>query len=286
VVALGAVQQNPAVFRAGTRRVLVDVGVFTNSGFVDGLGLNDFTVTDNGVPQKVERVWRNQSGIEVIAVVDLSGSVIGGAKRELQNDLVALRADLGQDDTFRVVAVGRDVHATQVGEREPPAVTSDQFGSDGGTALHDAISVAMMLGSDPSRRRLVVALTDAVDNASGGIDATRALLVRRTSAVVYCIVFAATGRTTGMEATFRGPLIGDPDRLLRQITQDSGGEFLQVRPGQSATEALRRALDRMRSTYVIEYDPIGVDTPGWHSVRVVTPKAKVSILAKRGYFKN
>ena len=285
-VALAAAQQNPTTFRGGTRRVLVDVSVFTNAGFVEDLGVSDFTVTDNGVPQTLQRVWRDSSGVEVIAVVDLSGSVVHGARRQLQSDLTSLRTGIRQNDILRVVAVGRDVHPIPVGEPELPALASNQFGSDGGTALYDALSISMMLGSSPSRRRLVVALTDAVDNASAGIDVTRALLVRRTSAVVYCIAFAASGRTAGMDATFRGPLIGDPDRLLRRITEESGGEFLQVRENQSAVEALRRALDRMRSTYIIEYDPVGVDTPGWHTLRVATTKAKGTILAKRGYFRN
>lgn len=52
---VGAQSQTPT-FRSSTNVVQVDVRVFKDNQFVTGLGSGDFTVTEDGIPQKIESV--------------------------------------------------------------------------------------------------------------------------------------------------------------------------------------------------------------------------------------
>lgn len=277
-------QQRPgSIFRAETRTVMVNVAVFDRSGFIEGLGTKDFLVTDNGVNQTVVKVEMTSMNLDVVVATDQSGSLPQATASQLARDAHAVIELVGANDTLRQLTFDRDVRTTPL----PPRPSTEGYvpRGDGGTALFDAITAAVLVAPDPTRQRLAIVLTDGVDNVSAGVQATRLQLMRRSTAVLYVAAFSRVGRSSGMESQYLGPVIGDPDRWLRQLSEASGGEFVEVRPGATMLPVAARAADRMRKSYVLHYQPTGADQAGWHDIVVRIAGRSATVLSKRGYFR-
>jgi Ca-activated chloride channel homolog len=104
---------------------------------------------------------------DVVAVVDVSGSMAGAKLRQAQAALRQLLGSLGADDRFRLVAFSSRVSVHHEGWapasaealREAEAWT-DALRAEGGTNIEDALAEAFRLGSPEARLPIVVFLTD------------------------------------------------------------------------------------------------------------------------------
>ena len=104
-------------FRSGVDAVMVDVLVTRGGRPVDGLSADDFTVTDNGVRQRIETVLLEDAPITLLLVLDISGSVGGSGLDRLRAAALAAGDALGPDDRVGLVTFSDTVHLAV----EPPA---------------------------------------------------------------------------------------------------------------------------------------------------------------------
>ena len=163
-------QQRPgSIFRAETRTVMVNVAVFDRSGFIEGLGTKDFLVTDNGVNQTVVKVEMTSMNLDVVVATDQSGSLPQATASQLARDAHAVIELVGANDTLRQLTFDRDVRTTPL----PPRPSTEGYvpRGDGGTALFDAITAAVLVAPDPTRQRLAIGRpgdTPAIDASLDG----------------------------------------------------------------------------------------------------------------------
>jgi hypothetical protein len=80
-IPLEPAQGQRPTFRTRADLVIVDVAVFAGDTPVHGLSADDFHVTDNGVSQRIELVSTETIPLDVLLVVDTSGSVADEAHR-------------------------------------------------------------------------------------------------------------------------------------------------------------------------------------------------------------
>jgi hypothetical protein len=91
--------QQPPTFRADTAAVYVDVSVRDRlRRVVADLQASDFTVLDNGVPQKVVEISYAKRPIDVTVALDVSGSVSGPLLDRLRQGVTELAGDLRNVD--------------------------------------------------------------------------------------------------------------------------------------------------------------------------------------------
>lgn len=295
VAALGldaVVAQDPPKFQSGTSAVMVDVSVRTRRlQPITGLRAEDFELFDNGVRQTVDQVSYGKLPIDVTVALDVSASVTGVLLDQLRQGVVSLTRGLGREDRLRLLLFNARVARTVDFTRDPDQVdvAIRNVPAGGGTALLDALSVALTSSSDLDRRQLLVAFTDGSDSVSTTAPDTLIEVARRARATVTLVMPAAPGTVwmtgPGGLQTFnagqvrRGPL----HTVLTTLAHETGGSILPVDSSSGLSSAFRTVLDQFRSAYVLYYRPTGVERDGYHAIDVKVKK-DATVQARRGYF--
>jgi VWFA-related protein len=277
-------EQQP-VFRSTTDAVVVDVSVTARGRPVLGLAADDFQLLDNGVPQRIDKVALGEAPVDVSLLLDTSGSawIFGNRLVGAANEVRGL---LEQGDRAELITFDNQIRRSTVVRTDGRGRVPMRI-KDGGTALFDAICAAAMESTEPGRRHLIVELTDGLDTQSFLGRNQRQAILARSNAVVYIVAISVRGRavnTTVAPGVTSEPM-GDYDYLLAELTDVTGGELIDFRPGSSFSEPLRQAIAGVRTRYTLWYQPNGVSGTGWHKLVVTVPRRDYDLRARRGYFR-
>ena len=266
VAALAGLQPPQPQFRAGVELVEIDVSVMRGSQPVQGLTSADFVLTDNGVPQQVESVTIDRLPLDVTLVLDSSLSVIGSRLMQLVQAGGALTSALRADDRAALVTFSHRVALAVPMTTDRQAIRSalTRLDAGGSTALRDAVHFAIQLDPRDRARSLVLVFTDGHDTMSWLTEDAVLDTVRRSGAVIHAVRV-------------------ESDTFLDRLTQAAGGRTWSATSDRQLRELFTRALDEMRARYLLTYTPRGVDTAGWHSVKVSLKNSRGEITARPGY---
>ena len=265
--------QNPPVFRTRTDVVTVDVAVSRGRLPVTGLTASDFTLLDNGVPQKVEAISIESIPLDVSLVVDLSGSTSSSLNR-FKADIERMVGMLRATDRVRLIRFAEDVRQVVPMQPATSPLPLDDLRTGQGTALNDALFVALSKTPEVGRRHLVVVFTDADDTWSTLPNSSLPVIAGRADAVLH-VVLSTYDRTPQ-------PGVLSSREALRSAASATGGDVRYLR---DAVNAFRQVLDEFRTSYLLRYTPEGVPREGWHEldVRITRPGTYV-VRARKGYF--
>jgi Ca-activated chloride channel homolog len=239
-----------------SRLVGVPLNVMDEHGApVPGLTVDDFTLAEDGQSQKIAIFERETSTpLSIVLAIDASESVLReegierNAAKHFVKALVRSQDELDLmefSDTVReVVSFTNDAHRIDAG-------LSDLERGDA-TALYDAIYLASQRlgethpGGSPTRRRVIVLITDGGDTVKKGSRYAQALeQAQRAGAMVYSLiivpVWADAGRDTGGE------------HALIQMANDTGGKYYYVTDPKDLEPALRHVSDDLRTQYLLGY---------------------------------
>lgn len=303
-------EQQPT-FKSTVDVVAVDASVRDGATVVTGLGPADFQVLDNGVRQTITNVSYGKLPIDVTVTLDVSFSERGAALARLQQGVLELATDLEPDDRLRLVAFNQDVRRVVDFTSSRSAITTavHSITAGGGTAIYDALAVALVAPTSPERRQLVMIFTDGADTAS--ITEPRQILeaAERGHALVTAVMPRGAmprrstvtrggidmsrpqnGPQSAPQVMFAGQAPGQvlnaQVQLMTKLTSQTGGRIL-VDPGPPANlgTAFRLALDAFRESYVLYFAPEGVDRGGNHTLAVsLVGHPRDTLLARSGYF--
>jgi VWFA-related protein len=277
-------QQSP-VFRSQTELVAVSVSVKRANAPVANLTAGDFVLSDNGVTQRIEAVSIESVPLDVTLFMDTSGSTSGALDR-MKRNVVSIAAMLRPDDRFRLLTIGLSVESPVPWRPAGGPLTLDMAAVPGISLVYDALAVALAHEPAAGRRHLIVAFTDGRDCGSV-LDGQRVLdMSGRSEAVFHWIWVSGSGDLPphGISA-WCTPNDGGVTDYVGLAAERTGGEMHRSRFGDPAVKAFSRILDEFRRSYVLRYSPEGVTSPGWHRVRVETPRLPgVVIKARAGYF--
>lgn len=281
------VRPTQQTFRSAADSVELDVAVMQGNKSIAGLIAADFEVTDNGVKQTILEVSRERQPIDVVMVVDISGSVQGELFAALARAVNSVRRRLRDGDRAEIVTFN-----SQILGRVPMTATNDIKGVTlgapvGSTSLNDAIIVSMAAPAEIGRRRMAIVFTDGYDTASF-LDEPAALDVAARSHTAMFMVstdsraqdfFSKLVELTGGVAQIMPVFTpGLPVVFAGQTTVTFGptGDVLDA--------SFLRALDDFRTSYVVRYSLTGVTRSGWHDVAVrVLKSGRYQVRAKKGY---
>jgi VWFA-related protein len=264
--------QQPPVFRTSTEAVAVGVSVRRNGRPVSDLRIEDFALTDNGVAQRLDGFGYGQLPLDVTVVLDVSGSVTGYVIDQLRKAVTDVRKDLEPQDQLRVVTFSMRVRRLLDFETSPSIDTAfEAIAPGGGSAVRDALAVALTSGrASTERRDIVILFTDGRDSSSVTTPAGLMAVARSTSPTVS-VVLATPARVPS-------------DQIYTDLASETGGTVVSLLPTDSLGGSLRRALAQFRASYVLTYVPDGVERTGAHAIEVVVKQPGVDVRARRGYF--
>jgi VWFA-related protein len=269
-------------FRVGVDLVRVDVSVTRNLEPVSDLTVDNFTVFDNGVKQKLERVIHEQVPLEAFLVLDVSGSVAGAQLERLKAAARGFVAGLTPQDKVALVTFSAKPTVRQplTGDFEAFVRSLNEVTAEGQTALYDATAMALTMRKPADSRAVMVVFTDGGDNASNTSPKVVVQSVERSDAIVYGVsvsdrgpgpVFGADGLRSQFQVGF-----------LRSLADTTGGRVLNAESGR-LEEAYGLILNDVRARYLITYYPDKV-AAGWHKLEVKLNGVKGNVLARRGYY--
>ena len=288
VLTAALLSADQTTFRSTTALVSVNVSVKRGNRVVANLKAADFTLTDNGVPQRVDSVAIESVPIDATLFLDTSGST-SGKLDEMRHDVQAILQLLRPGDRFRLLTIGDAVD---------PAVPWVSAGTKaqvsiaavGGISLiHDALMFALAHRPEPGRRHLVVGMTDRRDCGSVVPAALLLDVAGRSDAVMHLVDYSGSGgdahyrvRTCSPQATPVG------ERMIREAAERTGGQLHEQSRffrASSIARAFKSIFDDFRQSYVLQYSPSGVKGPGWHAIAVTVPSAKdATIRSRQGYY--
>jgi Ca-activated chloride channel family protein len=280
VAIIGADQQ--PVFRASVDLVRVDVSVMNGLNPVAGLKAEDFVVTDNGVPQALDSVSLDRVPLNLMLVLDTSGSLAGERLTHLIDALNGLVKSLRGEDAASLITFSEPIRLAMktTRDRDPLVAALTGLKADGMTSVNDAVFLALQrrpADADESRPVLLL-FSDGRDTASWlrsdhVIEATK-----RSGMLVHVVELVADQwmGTRGVEIR--------PSSFLGTLADTGGGRRWFAKSARDLRELFGKALNELRARYLITYSPSGVSREGWHDVKVTLTTRRGEVTARPGYF--
>lgn len=246
------------MFRSTAALVAVDTLVVHRGQPVTGLRAEDFIVRDNGVPRPIESFAHEAAPLQVVLVLDVSGSMGRMLRSAAATGRQALE-QLAPQDEVAVFFFARRARLAQEFTPEKrlaaralqEAAIESSLGA--GTSLNDALlEAARYLESQPpfSGRRALIVLTD-----NGGVHyrLPDEEVIRALSAV-NAVVNAIVPESARPPRPASGPDVNPdftPANIFR-IAEATGGEVLR---SADAGSRLRDLIARIRLRYTLMIRP-------------------------------
>jgi Ca-activated chloride channel homolog len=287
VAGLGAQETQPpvATFKSSVDLVRVTAVVRDHKGrFVRDLTARDFEILDAGRTRPITEFRRDQSGVSVALLFDVSGSMEGQltSAREAATHVLSW-LDPGMDEaavfTFdtRLDAVTPFTAGLKALPRE--LNTMVPFGA---TSLHDAIAeTAKRLEERQGKRRAVVVLTDGNDTASKLTPAQVSGIASEIDVPVYLFGIVPSIDNPTSEMATNSIVSSALGGALADLASWTGGHaFVASTPAQRSAAA-RQIIDELRHQYLIAFESSGA--PGWHPLVVRARQKDLTVRARSGY---
>ena len=221
----------------------------------------DLEVVENGVVQKLELFQEAVDPVSIVLVLDASGSM-----KKKEADVVAsarefITALRPQDKLAVVLFADHPVFTHDLTENRATALAAlDLYRANGGTALYDSVSEALLHLKRAQGRRVVVVMTDGRDenNPGTGPGSVRHLddvgaLIQQTGAVMF-------GIGLGVKV--------DQDPLKKMAEWSGGRAFFPAEVSELPAQ-YRRVVDDLRRRYVVGYTSSHIRHDGaWREVEI------------------
>ncbi len=277
--------------RVDVRLVNVFVNVTDATGApVGGLKRDDFTLTEDGKPQRIA-VFERESAmpLSIVLAIDTSGSVHHDMRLEQRAAKDFVHALLRPQDELELLEFDENVRErvpfTNSLKRIDYGLGHMQMGA--ATALYNAIYLASQnletRPSTPQRRKVIVLITDGGDTVKGVRYQQAMQQALRGEAMVYSLIIvpimADAGRDTGGE------------HALIQMSEDTGGKYYYVEEPDDLDRNFARISEDLRTQYLLGYYPARPElNDDFRSINVrlkdAALQAKYQLRNRSGYYPN
>jgi Ca-activated chloride channel family protein len=290
-------QQQPPIFRGGTDVVRVFTTVTDKDGkLVTTLARDDFELRDDGKPQPITQFDNTPQPIRLVVMLDVSTSMQGNLQL-LRAGADQLFARLLPDDVARVGTFGVDVtiSPTFTHDRgELRRALPDTIAMDAPTPLWRGIDTALdALHDGGDARGVILVLSDGKDTSSlgmGGHPTSQAQVIdraRREDVMIYAIGMRSRGPRPSSPGIGPGGLqammVADlPDPGLARVAEETGGGYLEIRPGEDLGAAFESVADELHTQYLLGFAPPKRDGKT-HDINVRLSKGGLKARARKSY---
>jgi len=189
--------QEPTTLRVDVRLVNVVATVTDKDGkFVPGLTVDDFTVLEDGTPQKITHFSQDRNvPVSVGILLDTSGSM-AGKMRAASAAVERFLHNIHEDDDIFLMTFARNINLEQdfTSDRRKLAKALMSLNVGGGTLLYDGLKEAIeKVEKGRHDKRAVLILSDGID--SGSKASTRDELLRTIRGAEVLVYGLGTSQT-------------------------------------------------------------------------------------------
>lgn len=279
--AIGMSAQQPPqapTFKSGTQIVSLFVTVAdAQKRLVPDLAQGDFEIFDNEKPQPIVYFDRSIHPINVVVMLDTSGSMtltIDLLKRAAEQFLIRLLPE----DKGRVGAFNDKIQMNSRFTNDRDELVSSVKDLDFGnsTRLWDAIAASLDELKNIEGRRVVLVFTDGDDTDSRTGLGTVIERARTEETMVYAI---------GLESAYSvgGRMIRTkPDRGLKRLAEETGGGYFELDKASDLAPTFTHVAYELHSQYVMGFTPTQLDNKV-HKLAVKMKQPGMTARARRSY---
>jgi Ca-activated chloride channel family protein len=277
--------QPVATFKSSIDLVRINAIVRDKKGrFVSNLAATDFEVEDGGVPRAITEFRKEEAGVSVAMLFDVSGSMEDRMKnaRESATHLLSwLKEDGDEAAIFTFDTQLIQISPFRAGMMSLPDELSlvKPFGA---TSLHDAIArTAQKVATRSALRRAVIVLTDGKDNASKLTPGEVSGIASSIDVPVYIIGVVPSIDNPSAEIALSGADHSALARALSNLAEWTGGRTFVVSTIAERSQMARQLIEELRHQYLIAFEASTL--PGWHPLVVRMRDKDLSVRARSGY---
>jgi VWFA-related protein len=296
-------QQQPYTLQTGRRIVLVPATVSLKGQIIYGLKVDQFQITDNGVPQTITLDEEAQDlGLSLVVVLqcsrmaameyekirglpDLIDAMVGGAPHEIALVRYGSHPELIQP-------------FTKSPEKLADAMARMGPCEDGDAATRDAVSYASSIleNRDSRNRHAVLLIGEARDHGSSVKEKDLIAQLGRSNTVVDAVAYQPGKNETMDDLKHfqggRGPIgtiiqavQGMKKNTAKAVATLSGGDYIDFSDRKGFDRGIDSLTNRVHNYYLLSF-PVARDAEnGLHEIRVTVPQyPKADIRARRNYY--
>jgi VWFA-related protein len=303
--------ESSATIRANVPLVLAPVTVTDKKGnFIDGLKVEDFRLTDEGVPQQLRMDTSDTvlAPVSLMVLIQASGistpalartQQVGGMIKPLVVGDRGQAAVIEFDDEIRVrtdfTADSSVIRTAFEGTRSRSIRTA---------RLIDAVveGMKMLDTRPPNNRRVMLILSESRDRGSRAKLSEAIELAQRAGVTVYPATYSVQGSSFVSKPADSPPmpggdnsvdLIGGAIELGRigkanvaaALARSTGGRHLAFLTLASLEQAISRAGEEIHSQYLLSFTPTSSKREGFHQIQVAIPSRPDAVIRVRpGYY--
>ena len=277
--------QESTTFRANVNLVHIIATVRNKAGdLVGALIKDDFSITDNGVPQEVA-VFSKQTDVplSIAVMIDVSGSTAKDLKVETDSAARFLKVLLAEgypedrvalysfDDTVRMVYnYSHNFTALE-------SALKKVWGS-AGTSLYDAIYLVSKDLEPRQGRKVMVIISDGGETTSRYNSHQALEAVQLADTVIYPVIVMPITNNAGRN-------IGG-ENALKYMADGTGGRTFTPSAGKQLDKAFDDIVNELRTEYLLAFYPRNVPLPKdrFHRLEVKVTRPELQVSARNGYY--
>ena len=249
--------------------------VVTDDGgrFVRGLKQSDFVVEEDGKPQRLTHFAAENIPLELVAAIDVSGSMRDSIA-DVKAVVLLFVAGLLPSDQVTVLGFNDNIFtlAPRSTDQAARARAIDRIAAWGGTALYDVIVQSVYILGRQTGRRSIVLFSDGDDQSSRAPLETAIARTEGSDATIYAI---GQGRAVGSRAL---------QKLLQRLSDVSGGRAFFSDDRHKLQSIFGQILDDIRNQDLLAYPaPDHARNGAWHAIKVRAGGGKYHVRARQGY---
>ena len=290
----GAQSPDVPVFKTGASDVRLDVQVTQGKDIVKDLGKDDFVVADEGQPQNVVSFSHGDEPLNLILLLDISGSMqkyIDQISDTAREALAHLRpADRVAIMVFaKSSAVHQDFsdNLAETARQISQAVHDHDVGNT--TQINSAVVDAahyMQAHAGPDGRRAILILTD---NLSMSFQLTDGQVIRELNKAETVFNAIVTGHAIRPKPPTPS-MYPNPDFTpsnVMHLTEETGGEWVKA---ENAGRSFNEIIERIRNRYMLAYHEPPASPGAFRHVNVSLTEAarrkypQAELRARNGYY--
>ncbi len=247
---------------------------------ITGLNKNDFTVLEDGKPQKITYFRNEDIPVAIGIVIDNSGSMRDKRPQVNAAAINLVRSSNPQDQVF-IVNFSEEYFLDQDYTGSVPKLKDalERIESRGGTALYDAVVASSdhLKKSGALEKKVLLVVTDGEDNASReSLEQALRRLEEQNGPTIYTIGLL------GEEHNKRAR------RALREMAEDTGGVAFFPKDLSEVNAITTEIAHDIRNQYTIQYKPsVPQSRGGYRTVKVEAQAPgykKLQVRTRSGYY--
>jgi Ca-activated chloride channel family protein len=277
-MSISLVAQPPPTFKSGTQIVSLFVTVTDpQKRLVPGLTKEDFEVFDNDKPQPLVYFDNSIRPINVVVMLDTSGSMtltIDLLKQAAEQFLIRLLPE----DKARVGAFNDKIqfNAHWSNDRDQLITDAKNLDYGNGTRLWDAVGASLDELKSIDGRKVILIFTDGDDTESRLRLGTVLDRARAEEVMIYAIGLESKMVIDGRQITTK------PDSGLRKISDETGGGYFELKRTADLAPTFTKVAQELHSQYVIGFSPTQLDNKV-HKLVVKLKQPGMTAQARRSY---